>query len=114
VTAAYAVGVRAQVALLRVLGEQVKAVEQQVDADFGEHPDVKIYRSQPGLGTVTGARVLGEFGDDSQRYATAKARKNYAATSRSPASPARRRSSWPATSATTASPTPSCTRPSAR
>ena len=81
VTTAYAVGVRAQVALLRVLGEQVKAVEQQVDANFGEHPDVKIYRSQPGLGTVTGARVLGEFGDDSHRYSNAKARKNYAATS---------------------------------
>jgi Transposase IS116/IS110/IS902 family len=32
-------------------------------------------------GAVLGARVLGEFGDDLQRYASAKARKNYAATS---------------------------------
>ncbi|MET7999936.1 transposase [Nonomuraea glycinis] len=38
-------------------------------------------RSQPGLGTVLGARVLAEFGDDPTRYATAKARKNYAGTS---------------------------------
>jgi transposase len=81
VAAAYAVGVRAQVALLRVLVEQVKTVEAQVEADFGEHPDVRIYRSQPGLGAVTGARVLAEFGDDPRRYTDAKARKNYAGTS---------------------------------
>ena len=37
--------------------------------------------SQPGLGLILGARVLGEFGDDPARYASAKARKNYAATS---------------------------------
>jgi hypothetical protein len=81
VAAAYAAGVRAQVALLQVLGEQVKTLQEQLEADFGKHPAVKIYRSQPGLGAVTGARVLAEFGDDPQRYATAKARKNYAGTS---------------------------------
>ena len=81
VAAAYAVAVRAQVALLRVLAEQVKTVQAQVEADFGEHPDVQVYRSQPGLGTVTGARVLAEFGDDPHRYTDAKARKNYAGTS---------------------------------
>jgi transposase len=37
--------------------------------------------SQPGLGPILGARVLAEFGDDPSRYASAKARKNYAATS---------------------------------
>src|SRR5205809_5864756 len=37
--------------------------------------------SQPGLGAVLGARVLAESGDDHDRYASAKARKNYAATS---------------------------------
>jgi hypothetical protein len=34
-----------------------------------------------GLGTILGARVLGEFGDDPNRYATPKCRKNYAGTS---------------------------------
>ena len=48
---------------------------------FGQHPDAEIYLSQPGLGAITGARVLGEFGDDPDRYACAKARRNYAATS---------------------------------
>ena len=37
-------------------------------------------RSQPGLGVVLGARVLGEFGDDPDRYQTAKGRKAFAGT----------------------------------
>lgn len=43
--------------------------------------DAEIILSQPGLGSLLGPRVLGEFGDDRSRYATAKARKNYAGTS---------------------------------
>src|SRR5271165_494047 len=81
VTAAYAVTVRSLIAVITVLNEQVKTLQGQVEADFGRHPDAEIYRSQPGLGTILGARVLGEFGDDPHRYATGKARKNYAATS---------------------------------
>src|SRR5947208_1462615 len=46
-----------------------------------QHPDAEILTSQPGLGPVLGARVLAESGDDPARYASAKARKNYAATS---------------------------------
>ncbi len=49
-----------------------------MEAHFGRHPDAEIYRSQPGLGDLLGARVLGEFGDDPDRYAGARARKNYA------------------------------------
>jgi transposase len=81
VTAAYAVSVRALVALLVTLNEQVKALQGQVEAHFGRHPDAEIILSQPGLGAVLGARVLAEFGDDHARYVSAKARKNYAATS---------------------------------
>ncbi|WP_213015020.1 MULTISPECIES: transposase [unclassified Rhodococcus (in: high G+C Gram-positive bacteria)] len=33
------------------------------------------------MGPLLGPRVFGEFGDDPERYATAKARKNYAANS---------------------------------
>ncbi len=40
-----------------------------------------MVRSLPGLGTILGARVLGEFGDEPNRYANAKSRKNYAGTS---------------------------------
>jgi transposase len=81
VSAAYAATVRAQIAVLGVLNVQIDAMHQQVQAHFLEHPDVQIYLSQPGLGFVLGARVLAEFGDDAQRYASAKARKNYAGTS---------------------------------
>jgi transposase len=81
VTSAYAVTVRSLVAVIITLNEQVKVLQRQVEADFGRHPDTEIYLSQPGLGPVLGARVLGEFGDDPHRYASGKARKNYAGTS---------------------------------
>ena len=80
-TAAYAATVRSLIAVLATLNEQVTSLQGQVEEHFGRHPDAEIYRSQPGLGAILGARVLGEFGDDPHRYATAKARKNYAATS---------------------------------
>jgi transposase len=81
ITAAYAATTRSAVAVLTSLVEQVKALEKQVDAHFGRHPDAKIILSQPGLGSILGARVLAEFGDDPHRYLTAKCRKNYAGTS---------------------------------
>jgi transposase len=80
-TAAYAATVRALIAVITTLNDQVKALQGQVEADFGRHPDAEIYQSQPGLGPILGARVLGEFGDDPHRYISGKARKNYAATS---------------------------------
>jgi transposase len=81
VTLACAAVVRSLVAVITTLSEQVKILESQVDAHFSPHPDAEIIMSQPGLGPVLGARVLAEFGDDPHRYASAKARKNYAATS---------------------------------
>jgi transposase len=81
VAGAYAATVRAQVAILTVLNAEIATMQEQVEAHFGRHPDVEIYLSQPGLGMILGARVLAEFGDDKHRYASAKARKNYAGTS---------------------------------
>jgi transposase len=49
VAGAYAVAVRAQVAILGVLNEQIALVQEQVEAHFGQHPDAEIYTSQPGL-----------------------------------------------------------------
>jgi transposase len=80
-TAAYAATVRSLIAVITTLNEQVTALEGQVGEHFGRHPDAEIYLSQPGLGPVLGARVLGEFGDDPHRYADGKARRNYAGTS---------------------------------
>jgi Transposase/Transposase IS116/IS110/IS902 family len=81
VTAAYATSARALIAVLVTLNDQVKTLEGQVEAYFGQHPDAEVILSQPGLGPVLGARVLAESGDDPGRYASAKARKNYAGTS---------------------------------
>ena len=80
-TAAYAATVRSLIAVITTLNEQVSTLQGQVEEHFGQHPDAEIYLSQPGMGAILGARVLAEFGDDPNRYATAKARKNYAATS---------------------------------
>jgi transposase len=81
VTAAYAATVRSLIAVIAVLNEQVKILQEQVEENFGRHPDAEVYRSQPGLGAILGARVLAEFGDDPHRYADGKSRRNYAATS---------------------------------
>jgi transposase len=80
-TAVYAATVRALIAVITALNEQVSTLQGQVEEHFGRHPDAEIYRSQPGMGAVLGARVLAEFGDDPHRYADGKARRNYAATS---------------------------------
>jgi transposase len=80
-TIAYAATVRALIAVIGTLNEQVKNLQGEVEAHFGRHPDAEIILSQPGLGRVLGARVLAEFGDDPSRYADGKSRKNYAATS---------------------------------
>src|SRR5690606_17443777 len=81
VVSAYAATTRAMVAILGTLNQQIDVLEGQVQAHFRAHPDAEIVLSQPGLGAILGARVLAEFGDDPHRYASAKARKNYAGTS---------------------------------
>jgi hypothetical protein len=44
---------------------------------FGRHRDAEAHLSLPELGTVLGAQILGEFGDDPHRFSNAKARNNY-------------------------------------
>ena len=80
VSDAYGASTRAAVAVLATMNEQLSALEAEIAEHLDEHPDAGIYRSLPGLGMVLGARVLGEFGDDPDRYTSAKARKNYAGT----------------------------------
>jgi transposase len=81
VVSAFAATTRAQVALIAELNTQIAGLETELAAHFDQHPDADIYLSQPGIGVILGARVLGEFGDDPNRYADAKSRKNYAGTS---------------------------------
>jgi transposase len=81
IVAAFAATTRAQVGIIGELNRQIAELETQLADRFEQHPDAAIYLSQPGLGDVLGARVLGEFGDDPDRYTSAKSRKNYAGTS---------------------------------
>jgi transposase len=80
-TAAFAATTRAAVGIISELNRQITELETELATHFETHPDADIYLSLPGLGVILGARVLGEFGDDPNRYTTAKSRKNYAGTS---------------------------------
>lgn len=81
VAEAMGAAVAALVAVIAELVAQTDRLEHELDHRFEQHPDAKIIRSLPGLGMILGARALGEFGDDPNRYTDAKSRKNYAATS---------------------------------
>ena len=78
---AYAATVRSLAAVIGVLNTQISVLQGQVETHFGRHPAAEIVCSQPGLGQILGARVLGEFGDAPDRYTDARARRNYAGTS---------------------------------
>ena len=78
---AYAAVVTAQVGVITALNAQVAGLEAQLEQCFEQHPDADVILSLPGLGDILGARVLGEFGDDPERFADAKSRRNYAGTS---------------------------------
>ncbi len=78
---AYAATVSSLTVIIAALNGEIGRMERQVTECFRGHPHAAIYLSQPGIGEILGARELGEFGDDPHRYASAKARKNYAATS---------------------------------
>ena len=78
---AYGEVVASSVRIVAEMTAQIETLADELEANFEGHPDAEILRSLPGLGSVLGARVLAEFGDDPARYADPKARKNYAGTS---------------------------------
>lgn len=73
-------------------GEQARALILQLDAVcraadhlaaateqvFTEHPDAAILTSFPGVGALTGARMLAEIGDDRSRFIDARNLRTYA------------------------------------
>ena len=78
---AFAATTRAAVGIIAEMNRQIGQLELTLAASFEQHPDSDIYHSLPGFGVVLGARALGEFGDDPDRYANPKSRRNYAGTS---------------------------------
>lgn len=81
VNAAYAATTRAAVGLLVAFNTQIQDLQAELSTSFEQHPSADIYLSLPGLGDVLGARVLGELGDDPERFADVKSVRNYAGTS---------------------------------
>jgi transposase len=68
IAAAYGNVARSALRLIEVFTTEIAALELAVAENFEQHPDAKIVHSLPGIGTVLGARVLGEFGDDRTRF----------------------------------------------
>jgi transposase len=69
------------IALLRQLEAACTSageLEQAATESFNQHPDAGIITSFPGIGALTGARVLAEIGDDRSRFADARGLKAYA------------------------------------
>lgn len=76
----------------QAMGKQSTALLRQLDAacasadelgqaaieSFNQHPDAGIITSFPGIGALTGARVLAEIGDDRSRFQDARGLKAYA------------------------------------
>lgn len=58
----------------RILDE----LTEQVSDAFLEHPDAPVYLSFPGVGSLTGARLLAEIGDDPKRFTDARGLRAYA------------------------------------
>jgi transposase len=72
---------RQALALLRQLEAACQSaddLEQAATESFSQHPDAGIITSFPGIGALTGARVLAETGDDRSRFQDARGLKAYA------------------------------------
>jgi transposase len=72
---------RQALVLLRQLDASCQGADELATATterFDQHPDAEIITSLPGLGSLSGARVLAEIGDDRSRFADAKCLKAYA------------------------------------
>ncbi|MFJ8444462.1 IS110 family RNA-guided transposase [Kitasatospora griseola] len=68
-------------ATVRLLSEACAGADELAEAAgelFVQHPQFPIYRSFPGVGLLTGSRLLAELGDDPDRFATAKGMAAYA------------------------------------
>ncbi len=51
-----------------MLAEQIEAYDVEIQRILKIHPDGKLYRSLPGAGDLLAARMVGELGDNRERY----------------------------------------------
>ena len=82
ITAAYAATVRSLIAVIAVLNEQVKALQSEVEAVFGRHPDAEIYLCPaPGWDRFSAPGSSASSAMTRTATLTGKARQNYGGTS---------------------------------
>jgi transposase len=62
------------------MSEAIAALEAELATLFDQHAQAPVIRSIPGLGPVLGARVLGELGDDPDRFTDARGLRSFAGT----------------------------------
>jgi transposase len=78
--------------VITAMSAAITALETQLATVFDAHAQATIIVSFPGLGPILGARVLGELGDDPQRFTDARAVRSFAGTA--PITRASGRSHW--------------------
>jgi transposase len=105
VTAAYAVTARSLIAVIAVLNEQVKALESQVEADFGVTRTLRSTCPSPVWDRSSAPGSPASSATTRTGMSAARLARTTPAPPRSPARRARRRSSPPGSSATTGSST---------
>jgi transposase len=80
VEAALGHAVAALVSTIAVMQAGIAALEAAMTAEYAAHPDASLFTPVPGLGPVLAARVLGEIGDDRDRFPAAQNLRSFAGT----------------------------------
>jgi hypothetical protein len=81
-TTEHALGVAATglIDIITAMSSAIDALERELADQFDQHTQAEIITSMPGLGPVLGARVLGELGDDPDRFADVRGVRSFAGT----------------------------------
>jgi transposase len=65
---------------ITAISDAIDALKTELATLFDQHPQAPIITSFPGLGPVLGARLLGELGDDPNRFLDARGVRSFAGT----------------------------------
>jgi len=99
---------------ITAISDAIAAQKAELAILFDQHPQAPILTSFPGLGSILGARLLGELGDDPHRFTDARGVRSFAGTA--PITRASGEAGWSPhdESATDASATPATGGPTSR
>lgn len=60
--------IKCLIPLLRSIARSKQDIQKQIETVFNTHPDVSFWRSLPGVGLMTAARLLAYIGDNRDRF----------------------------------------------